>query len=151
MFISHASIEDAEAILNLQKIAYQSEAQVYDDFSISPLTQSIEEIKSDFATKIFLKAMVGDVIVGSVRGHQVNDTCYVERLIAHPAFQGQGLGTALMSRIESVFPEAKRFELFTGHRSKRNIHLYQKLGYHEFRREKATESLTFIFMEKKRK
>ncbi len=151
MFISQASIEDAEAILELQKIAYQSEAQLYNDFSISPLTQTLEQIRADFATKVFLKAVAGGNIVGSVRGHQAKGTCYIERLIVQPTFQGQGLGAALLRHLESVFPEAKRFELFTGYKSDRNIHLYQKLGYHEFRREPAAGSLTFVFMEKQRK
>ena len=151
MSISQASIEDAEAILKLQKIAYQSEAQIYNDFSISPLTQTLDQIKADFATKVFLKAVAGADIVGSVRGYQEKGTCYIERLIVQPAFQGQGTGTALMRHIESVFSEAKRFELFTGHRSERNIRLYQKLGYQAFRREPVTERLTFVFMEKRRK
>ncbi len=151
MFISQASIEDAEAILKLQKIAYQSEAQLYKDFSISPLTQTLVQIKADFVTKVFLKAIAGGDIVGSVRGYQEKGTCYVERLIVDPAFQGQGIGTALMRHIESVFAKAERFELFTGYRSEKNIHLYQKLGYREFRREPATENLTFVFMEKRRK
>jgi ribosomal protein S18 acetylase RimI-like enzyme len=148
MFIAQASIEDAEAILKLQKLAYQSEAQLYNDFSISPLTQTLDQIKADFATKVFLKAVAGGDIVGSVRGYQEKGTCYIERLIVQPALQGQGIGTALMRHIESVFREAERFELFTGHRSERNIHLYQKLGYRAFRREQATERLTFVFMEK---
>jgi ribosomal protein S18 acetylase RimI-like enzyme len=150
MFISQASIEDAEAILKLQKIAYQSEAQLYNDFSISPLKQTLDQIKTDFAAKVFLKAVTGGDIVGSVRGYQEKGTCYIERLIVDPAFQGQGIGTALMRQIESVFSQTKRFELFTGHRSERNIRLYLKLGYQEFRREKATDSLTFVFMEKRR-
>lgn len=151
MFISQASIEDAEAILKLQKIAYQSEAQIYNDFTISPLTQTLEQIKADFATKVFLKAVAGGDIVGSVRGYQEKGTCYIERLIVQPAFQGHGIGTALMKHIEPVFAGAERFELFTGHRSERNIRLYQRLGYQEFRREPATESLTFVFMEKRRR
>jgi len=150
MFITQASIEDAETILKLQKIAYQSEAQLYNDFSIAPLTQTLDQLEADFATKVFFKAVSGSDIVGSVRGYQGKGTCYIERLIVDPAFQGQGIGTALMRHIESVFPEAKRFKLFTGHRSEKNIHLYQKLGYQEFRRELATERLTFVFMEKRR-
>jgi len=52
MFISQASIEDAEAILKLQKIAYQSEAQLCNDFSISPLTQTLEQIIAESVTPI---------------------------------------------------------------------------------------------------
>lgn len=35
--IEKASINDAEEILRLQKLAYISEAEIYDDFNIQPL------------------------------------------------------------------------------------------------------------------
>jgi hypothetical protein len=53
-----------------------------------------------------------------------------------------------MNEIENAFGSAKRFELFTGNRSERNIHLYRKLGYRIFRSEELTEDVTLVFMEK---
>jgi ribosomal protein S18 acetylase RimI-like enzyme len=162
--ITHASPDDAPAILELQKLAYQSEAKLYNDWNIPPLIQTLDELISDFTTKIFLKAQVEGKIVGSVRGHQVGDTCFIERLIVHPNFRGQGIGTALMTQIESYFDSLSerlflrqrlrqrqrvlRFELFTGHKNDRNIRLYELLGYQIFKHEKITETLSFIFMEK---
>lgn len=146
--ITHASPEDAASILELQKLAYQSEAQLYNDFSIPPLTQTLEELTRDFLDKVVLKAQIGDEIVGSVRGFQVESTCYIERLIVRPDFQGQGIGTALMEQIEWCCGQAQRFELFTGHKSERNIHLYERLGYEIFRNEEINKTLSFVFMEK---
>ena len=148
--ITHASSEDAEVILELQKLAYQSEAQLYNDFGIPPLTQTLEELRSDFAHAVFLKAEIEGKVIGSVKGHQAGDTCYIERLIVHPDFQGQGIGTALMKEIESCFEQAQRFELFTGHKSERNIHLYERLGYKTFKREEINQNLSFVFMQKHR-
>lgn len=42
--ITAASPADAAAILALQKLAYQSEARLYNDFSIPPLLQTLEEL-----------------------------------------------------------------------------------------------------------
>ena len=42
MEITQATAEDAAAILALQRLAYQSEAEVYGDFSIPPLTQTLK-------------------------------------------------------------------------------------------------------------
>ncbi|MGV0025045.1 GNAT family N-acetyltransferase [Phormidesmis priestleyi ANT.L61.2] len=146
--ITWASSEDTVAILELQKLAYQSEAQLYNDFNIPPLLQTVDELRSDFDCKVFLKTPIGDKIVGSVRGYQAGDTCYIERLIVHPDYQGQGIGTALMEQIELCFGQAQRFELFTGHKSKRNIHLYERLGYRIFKTEEINKTLSFVFMEK---
>jgi hypothetical protein len=53
-----------------------------------------------------------------------------------------------MHEIERRFGYAKRFELFTGHLSKRNIYLYQKLGYQAFNREMVNKNLELVYMEK---
>jgi GNAT superfamily N-acetyltransferase len=146
--ITRASAEDAVTLLELQKLAYQSEALLYDDFNIPPLTQSLDEMRTDITSKICLKASVEGNIVGSVRGYQEGHTCFIERLIVHPDFQGQGIGTALMEQIESCFRKVQRFELFTGDKSKRNIHLYEWLGYKIFKNQKINKNLSFVFMEK---
>jgi ribosomal protein S18 acetylase RimI-like enzyme len=149
MLIEQAKIEDAGEILKLQKLAYQSEAEIHNDYSFSPLTQSIREIEAEFENKIFLKASVDDrKIIGSVRAYVRQGTCFIGRLIVHPDFQNRGIGTSLMHEIERRFGHAKRFELFTGHLSKRNIYLYQKLGYQAFNREKVNKNLVLVYMEK---
>ena len=146
--IALASLEDAQALLDLQKLAYQSEARLYNDFTIPPLTQTIEDMKSDFSRKVFLKIEAGNQIVGSVRAYQVEETCHIERLIVHPDYQGQGFGSALMNHIEIHFGGARRFELFTGDKSERNIRLYQRLEYNVFKSQTITVSLVFVFLEK---
>jgi len=53
-----------------------------------------------------------------------------------------------MNEIERCFDEARRFELFTGHKSERNIALYRKLGYRVVRSEKISENLSLVYMQK---
>ena len=128
MKILQATITDAEEILKLQKLAYQSEAERYNDYNIHPLKQTIAEVKKQLKTHIFLKAVSEGKIIGTVRAHEENGTCYVGKLAVVPDRQNKGIGTALMKEIEKYFtPE--RFELFVGSKSDKNIHLYQKLGY----------------------
>ncbi len=55
-----------------------------------------------------------------------------------------------MISIEDLFDSAKRFELFTDHKSIKNIYLYKKLGYREFKRIPINDSLTMIYLEKYR-
>ena len=149
MLIETADVDDAREILDLQKLAYQSEAAIHDDYTIPPLTQSLEEMEQDFQKQLFLKAVVDGRIVGSVRGYVRAGTCFVGRLIVHPDFQNQGIGTRLMNEIESRFGQAQRYELFTGQESERNLYLYDKLGYRPFRTERLTDKVTLVFMEKR--
>ena len=148
MEIILANIEDAEQILTLQKLAYQREAEIYQDFSIPPLTQTIEKIKEEFENQIFLKATDGKKIIGSVRAYSENDSCFIGRLIVHPEWQGKGIGTMLMENIETCFENIQRYELFTGIKSVRNIQLYNRLGYSSFKEQKINKFLSLIFMEK---
>jgi ribosomal protein S18 acetylase RimI-like enzyme len=83
-----------------------------------------------------------------VRGHQAGIPSYIGRLIVHPDFQKQGIGTALMEQIESCFGQVQHFELFSGHKSDGNIRLYQRLGYKLFKREEINKTTSFLFMEK---
>ncbi len=146
--IERARMEDAEEILRLQKLTYRSEAEIYDDPFIQPLTQSIEEVREEFGSHSFLKAEIEGRIVGSVRARDESGTCFVGKLIVHPDFQGRGIGTALMSEMEDFFHNASQFELFTGHKSERNLRLYEHLGYERFGEEQANDTLTMVFMRK---
>jgi ribosomal protein S18 acetylase RimI-like enzyme len=148
--ITHALPEDAATIVELQKLACQSEAELYNDFSIPPLTQTIEELRNEFTYKVILKIEIEGKIVGSVRGYKKGNTCFVGRLIVHPNFQGQGIGTALMEQIELSFIQVQRFELFAGHKSERNIYFYERLGYKIFKHQEINKNLTFMFMEKQK-
>lgn len=146
--ISQASLDDATEILVLQKLAYQSEAQIYNDWNIPPLLQTIEEIREEFKTYMFLKAVSEHLIIGSVRARIVGNTCHIGKLIVHPEWRSWGTGTRLMTRIEQIYRDVSRFELFTGSNSVKNLYLYRKLGYKDFRRESLSSQVELIYLEK---
>ena len=149
MIIEKATVSDAEELLALQKLAYRSEAEIYNDFSIPPLIQTLESLEEDFKNQLFLKAVLGGRIIGSVRACSKEGTCYIGRLIVHPDFQNRGIGKRLMNDIEKIFNGCKRFELFTGDKSERNLRLYQKLGYRIFKTSKITNQTNIVSLEKK--
>jgi ribosomal protein S18 acetylase RimI-like enzyme len=150
MEISVATERDAEEILELQKIAFQSEAARYNDWSIAPLTQSVDELRDELAHSTVLKMSHDGRIVGSVRGSVCDGVCSIRRLIVHPDYRRRGIGSRLMAAIESAFPEASRFELFTGSESEGNIRLYTRLGYAVSRTQSLSPSVTVVFLEKLR-
>lgn len=150
MSIEQAGIDDAQEILALQKLAYKSEAEIYNDFAIQPLHQSLDEIKVEFEDQLFLKFCTNGRIVGSVRAYIKEGTCFIGKLIVHPEYQNQGIGTKLLQKIENAFEHVIRYELFTGHKSRKNLYLYEKNGYKIFSRQQVTDDLTIVFMEKYR-
>ena len=146
--VREASFGDAEKVLTLQRLCYRSEAELYDDWDIPPLTQTLESLRSEYETSCILAAYLGSEVVGSVRGRLVNGTCHIGRLIVHPRLQRLGLGARLMREIEARFADSYRYELFTGHLSEDNLRLYRRLGYTETRRETVTPSLRLVYLSK---
>ncbi|UCC97758.1 MAG: GNAT family N-acetyltransferase [Phycisphaerales bacterium] len=147
-WIEKASTGDVEEILELQKLAYISEAEITDDFTIPPLHQTIHEILSEFDHQIFLKVELENRIVGSVRCYLEKGTCHIGKLIVHPDHQNRGIGTKLLHAAEDQYPNAKRYELFTGRRSEKNLHIYEKCGYRPFANKEVSDKLTLVFLEK---
>jgi ribosomal protein S18 acetylase RimI-like enzyme len=148
--ISRSDREDAKAILDLQKLAYKSEAQLYNDFFIPPMVQTLENLETEYQTHVILKVVKEGRIIGSVRAYDENRTCHIGRLIVHPDHQNKGLGKQLMNRVEEAFSGSLRFELFTGSKSGKNLSFYQKLGYQIFRYEKLNDAIEFVYLEKSR-
>jgi ribosomal protein S18 acetylase RimI-like enzyme len=148
--ITCATPADAPAILALQKLAYQSEAQLYQDWTIPPLTQTLESLRDEFTDSLILKALADGQLVGSVRAKSTPDGCYIGRLIVHPDFQRRGLGSALLLAVEPHFPTAARFYLFTGSESASNLRLYQRHGYTPTHTQSLSPRITLTYLEKRR-
>lgn len=150
MFIMKAKPHDFEEILILQRKAYRSEAELYDDFTIPPMTETVKEFLKVSDKTLMLKAEISGKIVGSIRATEEDGIINVGRLIVDPDYQGKGIGTTLLLEIEKYFRDATLFELFTGIKSYSNIRLYEKNGYMEHRREQLSDKVTLVYFRKDR-
>ncbi|MBB5935679.1 ribosomal protein S18 acetylase RimI-like enzyme [Streptomyces zagrosensis] len=150
--ISPATAQDAEQILKLQYLCYQSEAELYGDYSIEPLTQTFDDLRAELGNGWVLVARLGEEVVGSVRGAVHEDgTAAIAKLIVHPRMQRHGLGGRLLAAIEArlAAERVKRYRLSTGHRSEGNLRLYRKCGYAQIGTEQISRSLSVVTLEKR--
>jgi hypothetical protein len=85
--VTTASLDDTPAILALQRLGYESEARLYNDWSIPPPTLSLEQLQAEFQSSLVLKAAKGNTIVGSVRAHLDEGTVQIGSLIVEPNIQ----------------------------------------------------------------
>lgn len=149
MNIVKATREDLPEILQLQYLAYQSEARLLNNPNIPPLKQTLPEVEAEYDKGIILKVSAEDGrIIGSVRAWEEAGTVYVGKLMVHPDYQRKGLGSRLLLAVEDVFP-GKRYELFTSTMSAGNIALYQRNGYVVFKEKQVSDTLRFVYLEKK--
>jgi len=153
MIIDHiqveiASIEDANKILEIQKAAFLDQARIYDHDQLPPLTQNLESIKNEFNGKTFLKVLLEDQIIASVRFNVSEGCVTIDRIVVDPKYQNRGVGSKLLKEIESRIPNAAAFRLFTGSKSERNLHLYGKMGYKVIKNQVTDQGIELLFMEK---
>jgi len=147
--IARATAEDAAEILALIKRAFRPVAMQYGVASLPPLDETLAGHLARYEDSVVLKATCDGAIVGSVQGRlDDNGVCHVARLVVDPAFQRRGIGRALMLALERSVPQARRFELFTGHLSEETIRLYRSLGYRETRRGRQDDAVTLVWLEK---
>ena len=111
------------------------------------MIQTLDGITDDFNNGVILKAVDNGEIIGSVRVRFSENTLHIGRLIVAPLRQNQGVGTRLLSAAEELYPNA-RLELFTSDKSAKNLSLYVKNGYTEFKREPLNENVDIVFLEK---
>jgi tRNA (guanine37-N1)-methyltransferase len=128
-----AAPRDAGELWTLQRAAYLVEGARHDTFAIPPLTETLDELRDGLTAGTVLVAERAGRLVGSVRGEvREDDVWYIGRLMVAPDLQGQGLGTALMDRVEALAPAGTRvLRLVTGLLSEANLRFYRRRGYRE--------------------
>jgi ribosomal protein S18 acetylase RimI-like enzyme len=150
--ISAATEQDAEQIFRLQYLCFQSEAALYGNYRIDPLVQSLDSVRQEVAGDCVFVARLGDEVVGSVRGRITDDgSAAIGKLCVHPRLQGHGIGARLLRAAEAALAEergAKKFRLFTGHRSEGNLRLYRRVGYETVGTSKGADGVEMIVLEK---
>ncbi|MDR3196846.1 MAG: GNAT family N-acetyltransferase [Planctomycetaceae bacterium] len=103
MEIKKTTFEDLPKILKLQKTAYLSEAKLLNDYSIPPLTQTLEELEKEFSQNIILKQEdeKNGELISSVRYREENNRVYIGKLMVHPDYQNRGIATNLLATVET--------------------------------------------------
>lgn len=148
MKITRATREELPGLLEIQKEAYQAEADIYGDPAIPPLTESLADFERALAGSVVLKAEVDGVPAGSVRASFNKGGCEIGRLSVSPGYQRRGIGRALLLACEALFPASRYCELFTGSRSEANLRLYEKLGYHRTGTRMLSPKVTLVYLRK---
>ncbi len=140
--------DEAGELLTLRRAAFVTEAQLYGDPNIPPLTQTLPELREDLAREdvVTIGAWSGPRLVGSVRVEFEGDKATLGRLAVAPDMQGRGIGTWMLMEILQFLPEqTTEIWVFTGKDSKQNLSLYANHGYEE-QYDQAAGDLTYTYL-----
>jgi GNAT superfamily N-acetyltransferase len=140
--------EDAPALLAMQQIAFEPEAQACQDRDIPPLQETVDGVREHIRTATVLKAVDGERLLGAIRGILSGDTCLIRVLVVAPQAQGRGLGARLLRAIEDAHRQVERFELTTNMIMARNLHFYRSHGYDLVEQIQHSPRIRLAFMRK---
>ncbi|RLK46753.1 GNAT family N-acetyltransferase [Microbacterium telephonicum] len=142
---------DAGQVLTVQRAAFVTEALIYGDPDMGPLTQSLEEVAFELRENLGCVAVQGERIVGAARAVASGELLLVGRIAIAPDQQGGGIGSRLLEAVEERGRAhgCREAELFTGSLSEQNIALYEKLGYRESERVPQDGGSEQVFLRKR--
>lgn len=145
--IERANINDAAELIDVQNRGFYEDYQKYGHCPSynEPVGRILELIKNDVVYKIVLDGrIIGDVII-RIKEHQ---NYYLRVIAVIPEYWNQGIGTKVMKYIEEDNRDAKKWSLVTPHKSFRNHHFHEKMGYKKVGEIIYSEKLTLWEYEK---
>ena len=143
-----ASLEDAPALLAMQKIAFEPEARACQAWDIPPLQETLEGVREHIRMATVLKAVEGERLLGAIRGIVSGGTCLIRVLVVAPDAQGRGLGARLLQAIEDAHRQVERFELTTNMIMVGNVRFYLRHGYEVVEQLQHAPTIRLAFMRK---
>ena len=143
-----AMLEDAPALLAMQKIAFEPEARACQAWDIPPLQETVEGLREHIRAATVLKAVEGERLLGAIRGIVTGATCLIRVLAVAPEAQGRGLGARLLRAIEDAHPQVERFELTTNMIMVGNVRFYLRHGYEVVEQLQHAPTIRLAFMRK---
>ena len=148
MRIELATIEDVQALLDLQHKAFGSLCEELDWNDAPPLTETLEHVREEFAQCTTLKVLNDEGrIIGSVYGSVTDGSLYIGRLMVLPEYQQQGMGKQLFREIQRLLPHHRAW-LCTCKQVRPPYEFYLREGFRPYKDEIVGPGLTWVYMEK---
>ncbi|MDQ6467722.1 GNAT family N-acetyltransferase [Exiguobacterium acetylicum] len=116
---------DHTSLLDVQRRAYQIEAQLLETADFPPLRETIDDINIEAPTGFVY--IIDDNITGAV----TVDNLTITRLVVDPAYFRQGIAQSLL---QHLFEHSHAKHVMTGARNLPALALYARFGFTEVQR-----------------
>lgn len=122
------SVEDAAEVVTPARAAYVTEAKLYAAVRLPALAQSLVDLRGAMEQGLAFKAaQASERVVGAVRPRFDDDILHVGRLRIAQDQQGEGVGNALLHRVEREAPAGTaNCAVLSRHLSSANLRLDER-------------------------
>ena len=150
--LRQAKREDIETIWKMQTEAFRGLLEKYQDYDLSPAAEGVDKVIARFEqpwTKyFFIEAEGTDVGVIRVVDKKDGSRKRISPLWIMKEYRGKGYAQEAISAVEELYGK-HYWELDTILQEKGNLHLYEKMGYHQTSRvEHINDRMDIVYYEK---
>lgn len=147
-----ASMEDAEEIWRMQRIAFAGLLARYQDFDTNPGNEPLAKVqwRLSLPATYFYFIRVDGENAGAIRiiDHHDESRKRISPLFVLPEYRGKGVGQAAIREAERLHGET-HWNLGTILQEPKNCHLYEKMGYTSTGETRIiNDRMTIVFYEK---
>ncbi len=148
-----ADRSDAETIWRMQKKAFASLLEKYQDFETNPGNETLERVERRLAQKetFYYRIVLDEETVGAIRVYDPHDNALRKRispLFVLPEYRGRGIAQAAIREAERIHGDT-HWNLETVLQEAGNCRLYEKMGYRQTgARRVVNERMTLVDYEK---
>jgi len=144
--------EDIETIWKMQVEGFSELLRKYQDYEISPAAEDMEKVMARFeqpwTTYFFIVANGEKVGVVRVVDKKDGSRKRISPIWIMPEYRNNGYARQAILEVEKIYG-ANHWCLDTILQEKGNLHLYEKLGYHQTGKvEKINDHIDIVFYEK---
>jgi RimJ/RimL family protein N-acetyltransferase len=137
--LDHATVADVPLLTAAHAAAFAEDKALYGQGPAG--CGDADWHQARLADHIYLVLRSAQQLIGGMLVEdQGNGHAYLHSFFIDPAHQGHGYGQQALRLLEQHFPHVVRWSLHTPHRSYRNHHLYEKIGYHKIGETRVTDA-----------
>lgn len=147
-----AKAEDIEKIWKMQVQAFAGLLEKYQDYDLSPGAEPIDKVRARYeqpwTTYFFIEAEGNDVGAIRIVDRKDGSRKRISPLWIMEEYRGKGYAQAAITAVEELYG-ADNWSLDTILQEKGNLHLYEKMGYHQTGKiEHINDRMDIVFYEK---
>ncbi|WP_409293470.1 GNAT family N-acetyltransferase [Peribacillus sp. SCS-37] len=143
--LEHRDKETAQQILEVQRPAYEVEANLIGFWDIPPLKDNVETIMN--TNEVFLGHMEGTSLAGFISFKESREEVDIHRLVVHPRFFKRGIGKRLLTALIKR-AGGRVIKVSTGAENMPALALYKNQGFTVAHVREVVPGLTLAFLEK---
>ncbi|MDE5415641.1 GNAT family N-acetyltransferase [Alkalihalobacterium chitinilyticum] len=130
----------ATGIYDLQKKAYEVEANIIGYLDLPPLKETVQDLQQ--CGELFLGYVIEEKVVGAISYKTSADLLDIHRLMVHPLHFRKGIAQALLTHLEECEATFREWIVSTGTGNTPAINFYKRNGFQVLNEVKVDERLS---------